>query len=122
MSLYRELLMNVMMLNMNEISNIILFLFNASIIGVIAWVWIIILLDADQFGFIYEFFEKPMKKFALTRLLFKLLFVCFYCFAGQTALWFYLIFYGLHEYNPIYHIGFIGLAILTTQILNKKYG
>lgn len=107
---------------MNEVMNILIYVFNAALIGAIAWVWIMILLEADKFGFIYEFFEGPMKKTLVTRKLFQLLFVCFHCLAGQTAIWFYLIYYGLETYNPFYHIGFVALSILTTQIINKKYG
>lgn len=107
---------------MNEVINIVIFLFNASILGVIAWVWIIILLDADQFGFVYEFFEEPMKRTLFTRALFKVLFNCFYCFAGQSALWFYLVYYGIDDYNLFWHIAFISTAILTTKIINSKYG
>lgn len=97
------------------------YMFNAILIGVISWVWIKIILDVDNLGFIYESFYWLMKGTVLTRLIFKLLFKCFYCFAGQLSLWWYLFNYGLKEYDLISHIGFICLSILTTQILNKKY-
>lgn len=94
---------------------------NAIMIGIFSFVWIIIILDAENFGFIYEWFNGWMKKTAITRILFKVLFHCFHCNAGQLALWFYLI-TQFDNYNIVHHIGFICISILTAHILNKKYG
>jgi len=107
---------------MIELKNILLYLFNASMLGVFSFVWIIILLDAENFGFIYEWFNNWMKKNKITKVLFKPLFHCIHCNAGQLSLWFYLVYYGLDNYNPFYHIGFITLSILGAHILNKNYG
>ena len=107
---------------MSEITNILLYVFNAALIGTIAWTWIVIILDVENLAFIYDWFESWLDKGKIGKLLFKVGFRCFYCFAGQTSLWFYLVFYGLSDYNPFYHIGFVMLSILTTQIIKRKYG
>ena len=98
------------------------YIFNAVLCGVIAWIWIKIILDVSNLGFIYDFFYKIMDKNKVSRYAFKPLFECFYCFGGQLSLWWYLISNGLDNYNMFYHIGFISISILTTQIINKKYG
>ena len=107
---------------MTELTTIALYIFNAALAGTIAFTWIIIILDADNFGMIYGWNEKWMKKTRITRWLFKPMYHCVHCNAGQLALWFYLFFYGTIEYNPWYHIGFIAISITTAHIINKKYG
>lgn len=98
------------------------YLFSAVLIGIISWVWITIILDVDNLGFIYDAFDWLMKRTVITRFIFKPLFACFYCFAGQLSLWWYLWHYGALKHDILYHIGFICISILTTKILNRKYG
>jgi hypothetical protein len=107
---------------MEDMTTILQYIFNAALCGTIAYTWIMIILDAENFGWIYEGANWIMKRTAVTRWLFKPMFHCMHCNAGQLALWFYLIFYGLQEYNPWYHIGFIAISITTAQIIKKKYG
>ena len=52
--------------------------------------------------------------------LFKPLIGCFYCVAGQFALWGYLIAY-LPHYNLFEHVFFISFTIFAVQIFHKIY-
>ena len=87
---------------------------HAIVVGIVAWVFVFILMDS---GMIFERWWLVLNK--LPMWLSKPLGACEYCFAGQLALWYYLI----HElivgsYNALYHIAFISVAILTVKILN----
>jgi len=86
----------------------------AIIVGIVAWVFVFILMDS---GMIFEKWWVVLNK--LPQWLSKPLGACGYCFAGQLAFWYYLI----HElidgtYNALYHIAFVSIAILTVRILN----
>ena len=107
---------------METIISLIYFFSNSLLIGCFSFVWITIILDTNELGFIYELAESMVKKNILNKHLFKLFFNCFYCFSGQFSMWFYLFNYPIHKYEFFYHITFITLSILTTKILSKNYG
>jgi len=88
---------------------------HAIIVGIIAWVFVFILIEPDMIFFKWN---KVLDRLPLW--LHKPLGRCEYCLAGQLALWYYLI----HEcldgtYNVIMHIAFISIAIFTVRIINK---
>ena len=59
---------------------------HAVIVGIVAWVFVFILMDS---GMIFERWWLVLNK--LPMWLSKPLGACEYCFAGQLALWYYLI-------------------------------
>ena len=87
----------------------------AIVIGIIAWVFVYVLMDS---GMIFEKWWLVLNKLPVW--LSRPLGGCEYCFAGQLALWYYLVdklCYG--AYNALHHIAFISISILTVKILNK---
>ena len=88
---------------------------HAIIVGIVAWVFVFILIDT---GMIFEKWWVVLNK--LPQWLSKPLGSCEYCFAGQLALWVYLIQRLIvGSYNVFEHIAFISIAIFTTKIINK---
>ena len=85
----------------------------AIITGIVAWVFVVILMEE---GMIFAWWWNVIQK--LPDWLRKPLGDCEYCFAGQLALWYYLIQYW-NTYSPVYHIAFISITILTVKILNR---
>ena len=93
----------------------------AILIGLFAYVFCNILTDTGMiFGKYYQWLQK------LPEWLAKPLGMCEYCFAGQIALWYYLIVH-FATYNFAWHVGFITVAIFTVDVLqqimavNKNY-
>jgi hypothetical protein len=82
-------------------------------IGIIAYVFVILTSPGMIFYFYYRLIDRLPYDW-----LFKPLGGCNMCFAGQLALWFYLIKY-FHSYNLFEHIFFICGAILIVMILDK---
>ena len=69
-------------------------------------------------------YEKLMKNCdGKYKFIHKIIVGCSYCFAGQTALWTYLLLFlnGFEnmEYNLWYHILFISISIFNICIINK---
>ena len=88
---------------------------HAIIVGIVAWVFVFILIDT---GMIFEKWWVVLNK--LPQWLSKPLGSCEYCFTGQLGLWYYLYYaYSTGAYNVFYHIDFISIAIFTTKIINK---
>lgn len=87
---------------------------NAVIIGIVAWVFCMILMEE---GMIFSKWWNVLNK--LPNWLAKPLGSCEYCFAGQLALWVYLYQSLLSgSYNLLTHIAFISVAIFTIEIIN----
>ena len=84
----------------------------AIIIGIVAWVFVIILMDEgmifsrywDILNLLPNWLAMPLGK-------------CEYCLSGQLALWYFL-YTHWHDYNVFYHIAYISLAIFTVRIIN----
>lgn len=84
----------------------------AIIIGIIAWVFVIILVDE---GMIFSWWWDVIN--GLPQWLKSPLGACEYCVAGQMSLWYYL-FAHWHDYNVFYHIAYISISIFTVRIIN----
>ena len=82
------------------------------IIGIIAWVFVIILMDE---GMIFSWWWNVINK--LPQWLKSPLGGCEFCLAGQLSLWYYL-FAHWNDYNVFYHIAYISIAIFTVKIIN----
>lgn len=81
--------------------------------AIVAWVFCIILIDAEM---IFEFYGKLINK--LPSYLAKPLGECEYCFSGQIALWYY-IYAHFHNYDVLLHITFISITIFAVRLINK---
>jgi len=82
-------------------------------VAIVAYVFVILTSPGMIFYFYYKLIDKIKYDF-----IFKPLGGCNLCFAGQLALWFYLIKH-FHSYNFFEHIFFISGTILTVMILDK---
>lgn len=99
------------------------FCFYAFLIASFSFVYIIILLDSDGvLAWLYRLLNPIMEKNIILRFIKRPLLDCVHCNAGQISLWFYLIKYRNFEYNILWHISFVVLSILISQILIVKYG
>ena len=86
----------------------------AIVIGVVAWVFCIILMEE---GMIFAWWWDVINR--LPNWLQKPLGACEFCFGGQLALWYYL---GTRlltsDYNAFYHIAFVSITIFTIKMIN----
>lgn len=89
----------------------------AFLIAVMTWCYHTILKEdllSPWFSFGYNHFGKYQDTWK--EFIYKPIWGCQYCTAGQLGLWSYLYFFW-YDYNLFYHIAFITLSIFLTKII-----
>jgi len=81
--------------------------------AIFAWTFSMILIDGDM---IFSRWWEVLNR--LPMWLSKPLGACEYCFAGQSALWGYIIIHH-SQYNVLEHIMYVSITIFSIAIINR---